>query len=145
MQLSCLAGFGSSGSWTSCSGPGLEDLGIGSVALGGVWELGELDLSCLSKFGSPRRSGILTASCEPKRPGGSPKAFTRGISTVGELWELWEISGRGVGTPGAGFVVLGEVWEIWELDLLCLARFGSSRAAQILSVLSGVKGPGWVP
>ena len=35
-------------------------LGAGFVALGEVWELWELDLSCLARFGSSRRSVSLT-------------------------------------------------------------------------------------
>ena len=73
---------------------------------------------------------------EAKSAGGSPKEpLTRGISTVGELWELWESSGRGLGALGAGFVALGEVWELWELDLSCLARFGSSWGARMSNEL----------
>ena len=46
-------------------------------------------------------------------PGGSPKQLlTRGISSLGELWELWESS--------------GQVWEVWERDSSLWAGFGSS-------------------
>ena len=96
-----------------------------------VWELWGLDLSCLSRFGSSRRAGCLTALSAVSRPGGSPKEpLTRGISTLGELWELrgsgrglwessrscgralgevWELSGRGVG--------VGEWWEGVEVGV----------------------------
>ena len=42
-----------SGSWES-SGRGLGALRAGFVALGEVWELWELDLSCLARFGRVR-------------------------------------------------------------------------------------------
>ena len=77
-----------------------------------------------------------------KGPGGPPEdRITRGISTLGELWELGELwarcgssgswnrrSGRGLGALGAGFVVPGEVWE-----------------GQILTTLSQLKRPGGSP
>ena len=83
-----------------------------------VWELQEVRMS----------NGLRPCLVHAKGLGGSPKEFlTRGISILGELWELWESSGRGVGALGAGFVALGEVWEPWEIDLSCLARPGRVR------------------
>ena len=102
---------GNSGSGMHCSGRGLGALGAGFVVPVKVWE-----------------GQTLANLSEPKNPGGSPKELlTRGISILGEFWELWESSGRGVGVLGAGFVALGEVWEPWELDLSCLSRFGRVR------------------
>ena len=40
------------------SGRGVGILGAGLVALGKVWELWELDLSCLARFGSSRASSF---------------------------------------------------------------------------------------
>jgi hypothetical protein len=69
----------SSGSWES-SGRGGGALGAGFVALGKVWEVWELDLSCLIRFWSSRRSGCLTNRVDRVGP---PSAFLgRGSSTV---------------------------------------------------------------
>jgi len=45
-------GFGSLGAGVVAPGAVLRDLGIGSVALGRVWELWELESLCLPRFGS---------------------------------------------------------------------------------------------
>ena len=53
-----------------------------------------------------------------KRPGGSPKELlARGIYSVGELWELWESCGRGLGALGAGFVVPVVVGVLQEVRM----------------------------
>ena len=78
-----------------------------------------------------------------------------GVSTLRELWELWESSGRGVESCGSlgvvfyvsaklreaqsvVFYVSGKLWEaqsvvpvnvfdLWESDLSCLAGVGRVR------------------
>ena len=47
------------------------------------------------------------------RVGPLKEPFTRGISTLGELWGLWESSGRGLG--------VGELWSKYEWEKSCLA------------------------
>ena len=79
-----------------------------------VWELWGLDLSCLSRFGSSRRAGCLTALIDRVDPlknlsrAGSPLS-----ESSGSCGALGEVCGR----------VLGVVGELW-------ARFGSSLGGE---------------
>ena len=91
---------GSSGSRIRRACRGLGALGAGFVVPVEVWELQEGQI--LTE---------LSARVVPLK-----KTLTRGIPIVSELWELWGSSGRGVGAPGAGFVVPVAVWELLDLD-----------------------------
>ena len=45
-----------------------------------------------------------------------------GVSSLRELWELWESSGRGVGAPGAGLVAPSEVWGALGVGFVALGE-----------------------
>ena len=107
----------------------LEALGGSKCRILRVWKLKtSINTSHLLDF---RHQEVPTLTTLRDRVGPLKKTLTRGISILGEIWELGELwarcgssgswnrrSGRGLGALGAGFVVPGEVWEGQTLTAL---------------------------